>query len=91
MEATIQKNPPNIDRYLYHPALIKLIELIVVEELRKLNLSWDNFLERNGSQEIVVVMVNPLITGNLETLITENEEGLQKRRNTLQVEQYLYN
>ena len=61
MEAIVQKNSPNLDRYIFHHSLVKLI---VVEELRKINFDWDKFLERSGFQEGVAVMENPQIIGN---------------------------
>jgi hypothetical protein len=60
---SVKNNPPNKDKFLYHHALVKFI---VLYEIRKLNQTWEEFLERNGFQEEINVEVNHQIPENHE-------------------------
>jgi len=59
----VQKNPLNKDNFTYqHP----FVKLIVFYELRKVNHTYQEFLNKNGFQEEINEEVNPEIPGNLE-------------------------
>jgi hypothetical protein len=71
MSKHIQGNPKNVIHSLYHHGLVKLL---IMEELRKRNDTWDAFLERNGFHSIVVPNIEVHQEDNVVTINDDRDQ-----------------